>query len=60
VISENTGPLFFTPAWIDTPAGWVFDVVFGIVILTTLLHVARVVVTTHARIAKMLLVLPGS
>jgi hypothetical protein len=59
MISENTGPLLFTPAWIDTPAGYVFDVVFGILVLTTLLHVARAVVSTHARTAKTLLVLEG-
>jgi len=59
VVSENTGPLVFTPVWIDTPGGWVFDVVFGVVVLTTLLHVARAVVLTHARTAKTLLVLPG-
>jgi uncharacterized membrane protein len=45
-----------SPAWIDTPGGWVFDVVFGVVILTTLLHVARIVVGAHARAAKTLLV----
>ena len=39
--------------------GWVFDVVFGVVILTTLLHVARAVVGVHARTAKALLVLQG-
>jgi hypothetical protein len=58
-ISENTGPLLFTPAWIDTPGGWVFDVVFGLVVLTTLLHLARGVVSIHARTAKTLLVLQG-
>jgi uncharacterized membrane protein len=56
VVSENTGPLLFTPAWIDTPGGWVFDIVFGVVILTTLLHAARGVVSIHARTAKALLV----
>ena len=59
VVSENTGPLVFTPVWIDTPGGWVFDVVFGIVVLTTLLHVARGVISIHARTAKTLLVLQG-
>jgi uncharacterized membrane protein len=56
---ENTGRIAFTPAWIDTPGGWVFDVVFGVVVLTSLLHVARVVVSTHARTAKTLLVAQG-
>ena len=40
-------------------AGWVFDVAFGVVVLTTLLHVARAVVSIHARTAKMLLVAQG-
>jgi uncharacterized membrane protein len=55
----DVGVIQFTPAWLDTPVGWVFDVVFAIVILTTLLHVARVVVSVHARTAKTLLVLQG-
>jgi Putative sensor len=55
----DVGIIQFTPAWLDTPAGWVFDVVFGVVILTTLLHVARGVVSVHARTAKTLLVLQG-
>jgi hypothetical protein len=37
----------------------VFDILFGVVVLTSLLHVARVVVSTHARIAKTLLVAQG-
>jgi uncharacterized membrane protein len=53
-------PIVFTPAWLDTPGGWVFSVVFGIVLLTSLLHVARGVVTVHARTAKMLLVAQGA
>jgi uncharacterized membrane protein len=55
----DVGIIRFTPAWLDTPVGWVLDVVFGVVILTTLLHVARAVVSTHARTVKTLLVLPG-
>ena len=55
----DVGVIQFTPAWLDTPVGWVFDVVFGVVILTTLLHVARAVITIHARTAKTLLVLQG-
>jgi uncharacterized membrane protein len=55
----DVGLIQFTPAWLDTPVGWVFDVVFGVVILTTLLHVARAVVGVHARTAKTLLVLQG-
>jgi uncharacterized membrane protein len=53
------GAIAFSPAWIDTPAGWVFDVVFGLIILTTLLHLARGVTRIHARAAKVLLVQQG-
>jgi hypothetical protein len=50
------GLIEFTPAWLDTPGGWVFDVVFAVVVLTTLLHAARGLVRVHARTAKTLLV----
>ena len=50
----------FNPAWLDTPVGWVFCVVVGVVVLTTLLHLARGVVGIHARTAKMLLVAQGA
>jgi hypothetical protein len=56
---EVDGPIVFSPAWIDTPVGWVFDIAFGVVVLTTLLHAARVVVSVHARTAKALLVAQG-
>jgi uncharacterized membrane protein len=56
---EYNGPIAFSPAWIDTPGGWIFDVIFGVVVLTTLLHVARAVVSVHARTAKTLLVAQG-
>jgi hypothetical protein len=49
----------FHPWWMDTPVGWVIFVVLGVVILTTLLHLARGVVTVHARTAKALLVAQG-
>jgi hypothetical protein len=39
--------------------GWVFDVVFAVAVLTTLMHLARGVVSLHARTAKTLLVLQG-
>jgi hypothetical protein len=55
-IPMNTGRLVISPAWLDTPEGWVFSAFFGLVILTTLLHVARIVVGMHARVAKALLV----
>jgi hypothetical protein len=57
---ENEGLIAFSPAWLDTPAGWVFCLVFGVVVLTTLLHAARVVVSVHARTAKTLLVAQGA
>jgi uncharacterized membrane protein len=56
---DIAGTIVFSPAWIDTPGGWVFDVAFGVGVLTTLLHVARAVVSIHARTAKMLLVAQG-
>jgi hypothetical protein len=56
VISDNTGPLLFTPEWIDTPGGWVFDVAFALVLLTGLMHLARGITRVHARVAKALLV----
>jgi uncharacterized membrane protein len=56
---RDYGPIVFTPAWLDTPAGWVFCVVFGILVLTTLLHGARGLVSVHARTAKTLLVAQG-
>lgn len=59
MVWDDYGPSVFSPAWIDTPAGWVFDVVFGVLVLTTLLHVARAVVAVHARTAKALLVAQG-
>ena len=55
-VSSNTGPIVFSPWWLDTPMGWVFSAVFGAVVLTSLLHVARIVVRLHARVAKVLLV----
>jgi Putative sensor/HAAS len=54
--SSNIGPLVISPAWLDTPVGWAFCGIFGVVILTTLLHVARLVIGLHARAAKALLV----
>jgi hypothetical protein len=56
---DDVGPITFTPAWIDTPGGWVFCVLFGVVVLTTLLPVARGVVSIHARTANALLVAQG-
>jgi uncharacterized membrane protein len=57
---ENERAFSFNPAWVDTPGGWVLSVVFGVVFLTTLLRLARVVVSIHARTAKTLLVAQGA
>jgi uncharacterized membrane protein len=57
---EEVGHISFSPAWLDTPGGWVFSVVFGVVVLTALLHAARGVVSIHARTAKTLLVAQGA
>ena len=50
----------FSPAWIDTPVGWLLCAVFGVIVLTTLLHAARGLVSLHARAAKTLLVAQGA
>ena len=60
VPDEPDTTIWFNPAWLDTPAGWVFSVVLGVVILTALLHAARGVVSVHARTAKTLLVAQGA
>ena len=60
VPGEPETMIWFNPAWLDTPAGWVFSVVLGVVILTALLHAARGVVSVHARTAKTLLVAQGA
>jgi uncharacterized membrane protein len=52
----GTERLVFSPAWLDTPPGWIFSALFGLVVLTTLLHVARIVIGLHARAAKAMLV----
>lgn len=48
--------IVISPAFLDTPVGWVFCAVFGAAVLTGLLHVARIVIGLHARAAKALLV----
>lgn len=40
--------------------GCVFSIAFGVVVLTTLLHLARGIIDVHARTAKALLVTPGA
>ena len=45
-----------SPAFLDTPVGWVFSAVLGIVILTAVLHMARLLIALHARAAKVMLV----
>jgi uncharacterized membrane protein len=57
---RDDGSIVFTPAWLDTPVGWLVLTIFGIVVLTTLLHAARGLVGVHARIAKTLLVPQGA
>ena len=46
----------FSPAWLDTPVGRLCAAIFGIVVLTALLHAARGIISVHARTAKTLLV----
>ena len=50
------GSIDFSPVWLDTPFGWILCIIFGVVLLTTLLHAARGLVSAHARAAKVLLV----
>lgn len=57
---RDDGSIVFTPAWLDTPVGWLVLTIFGLVVLTTLLHAARGLVGVHARIAKTLLVAQGA
>jgi uncharacterized membrane protein len=57
---ESEGHISFSPAWLDTPGGWVVSLAFGVIVATTLMHVARSVVGVHARAAKALLVTPGA
>ena len=52
--------ILFDPVWIDTPFGWFVCVIVGVLILTTLLHLARGLVGVHARTAKALLVAQGA
>ncbi len=56
---RDDGSIVFSPAWLDTPVGWFLCTLFGIVLLTTLLHGARGLVRVHARTAKALLVAQG-
>ncbi len=57
---ESAGHITFNPAWLDTPPGWVVSVAIGVIVSTTLMHLARGVVGVHARAAKALLVTPGA
>ncbi len=50
----------FQPDWIDSPVGYVFVAVLGVVILTGLMHLARAIGRIHARMAKVLLVTQGA
>jgi uncharacterized membrane protein len=48
------------PGWSHPHVGSIFSMVFGIVIVTALMHVARAIARGHARLAKALLVVPGA
>ena len=52
--------IVFNPVWLGTPGGWIVCGVVGILVLTTLLHAARGVVSLHARVAKALLLAQGT
>ena len=56
---ESVGDITFSPAWLDTPGGWVISAVLGVIVSTALMHLARGVVRVHARTAKALLVTPA-
>jgi len=47
------------PYWLTSPIGGVLLFIFGIVVLTTLMHVARGIGRMHARLAKALLAKPA-
>jgi uncharacterized membrane protein len=47
------------PHWLTSPIGGVLLFIFGIVVLTTLMHVARGIGRMHAKLAKALLAKPG-
>jgi hypothetical protein len=50
----------FQPDWVDSPLGYIFLAVLGVVILTALMHLARAIGRVHARMAKVLLVTQGA
>jgi hypothetical protein len=50
----------FQPDWVNSPAGYAFVAVLGVVILTALMHLARAIGRLHARMAKVLLVTQGA
>jgi uncharacterized membrane protein len=56
---EWVGHVDVGPGWLESPIGYVFCGLFGIVILTALMHLARGVGKVHARVAKALLVTHG-
>jgi Putative sensor len=61
VIQQFFGALGKTiePAWLGTPPVLLMVAVFGVVVVTTLMHTARGIGRVHAHIAKRFLVTPG-
>lgn len=66
-ISEDLGwiyfgdaePIHLEPSWLGQWPGLIVAVIFGILVLTLTLHIARGVVRLHTVVAKSLLVRPG-
>jgi uncharacterized membrane protein len=54
------GPIELGPAWLENPAGYALCGIVGILLLTGVMHLVRGVGRLHARLAKMLLVTPGT
>ena len=55
----STSHFSIEPEWLTSPAGSALLALAGIVIVTTLMHLARGIGLTHTRVAKALLVTPG-
>jgi uncharacterized membrane protein len=67
VVAERLGwmvveghPIEFHPAWLTAPVGSIFAVAVGLLILTTLMHVARGIGRGQVALARALLVKPGT
>ena len=57
---EAGGHLTISPQWLDTPGGGAISLAIGVIVSTSLMHLARGVVGVHARAAKALLVAQGA